>query len=187
MRPEYTASRLIPYPVVLDSCVIFPLMVGEKDHFFCEYRPDTQRGGEVWTVMYRHDKGIQPWLKVVTTLGGGYTPEVRCEKIAERLELYRKNGLTKLSYRGDPKTPNQYVICAKTKLSGDNCPLLVTLKPGGDTEAYKAWQDITENFHKGSGSDKKSKANSTSSGYVSAPSPEIDLNNFYNSDVLFSR
>jgi len=25
MRPEYTASRLIPYPVVLDSCVIFPM------------------------------------------------------------------------------------------------------------------------------------------------------------------
>ena len=25
MRLEYTASRLIPYPVVLDSCVIFPM------------------------------------------------------------------------------------------------------------------------------------------------------------------
>ena len=88
---------------------------------------------------------------MVTTLGGGYTPIRRCEIISERLETYRKDGLTQLGYRGDSNTPNQFVICAKTKLSGDNCPLLVTLKPGTQTEAYQSLQDITEDLRNGTG------------------------------------
>lgn len=128
-----------------------PLLFGKDARFSCQNQPDTQRGSEVWTVMYRHDKGQQPWLKMVTTLGGDYTPLRRCEIISERLNGYRKDGLIRLTYRDDPKTPNQYVICAKTKLSGDNCPLLVTLKPGSETEAYKALQDMTEDLQNGTG------------------------------------
>ena len=128
-----------------------PLLFGKDARFSCQNQPDTQRGSEVWTVMYRHDKSPQPWLKMVTTLGGGYTPLKRCEEIAERLEIYRKDGLTQLTYRRDSNTPNQYVICAKTKLSGDNCPLLVTLKPGSETEAYKELQDMTEDLQNGTG------------------------------------
>jgi Circadian oscillating protein COP23 len=151
-----------------------PLLFGKNAHFFCESRSDTQRGGEVWTVMYRHDKGVQPWLKMVTTLGGGYTPIRRCEIISERLENYRKDGLTKLSYRGDSNTPDQYVICAKTKLSGDNCPLLVTLKPGSETEAYKALQDMTGDLQNGTGVYQGSEPKLATSNF-SPSSPEIDL------------
>jgi hypothetical protein len=56
-----------------------PLLFGKDARFSCQNQPDTQRGSEVWTVMYRHDKGQQPWLKMVTTLGGDYTPLKRCE------------------------------------------------------------------------------------------------------------
>jgi hypothetical protein len=154
-----------------------PLLFGKKAHFYCESRPDTQRGGEVWTVMYRHEKGVQPWLKMVTTLGGGYTPLKRCEEIAERLDNYRKDGLTQLIYRRDSNTPNQYVICAKTKLSGDNCPLLVTLKPGTETEAYKALQDMTENLQNGTGVYQNSDGKLATSNFSPA-SPVIDLTPF---------
>ncbi|WP_341738205.1 COP23 domain-containing protein [Microcoleus sp. CAWBG640] len=154
-----------------------PVLFGKKDHFFCELRPDTQRGGEVWTVMYRHDKGVQPWLKMVTTLGGGYTPIRRCEIISERLETYRKDGLTQLGYRGDSNTPDQYVICAKTKLSGDNCPLLVTLKPGTQRSAYKSLQDITEDLRNGTGVYQGSEGKLANSNFSPA-SPVIDLTPF---------
>ena len=154
-----------------------PLLVGQNARFSCQQRPDTQRGGDVWTVMYRHDKGPQPWLKMVTTLGGGYTPLKRCEEISQRLEIYRKDGLTKLDYRGDSNTPNQYVICAKTKQS-ENCSLLVTLKPGSQTEAHKAVHDMTENLLNGGTGVYQNSDGKLATSNFSPSSPEIDLTPF---------
>ncbi len=153
------------------------LFGGKEDHFFCELRPDTKRGGNIWTVMYRHERGAQPWLKMVTTLGGSYTPQVRCEKIVDRLETYRKDGLTKLDYRADPNTPKQYVICAKTKLSGDNCPLLVTLNSGSDTDAYKTLKEMTEDLQNGTGVYQNSGGKLVNPNFSPA-SPVIDLTPF---------
>lgn len=152
-----------------------PLLVGENARFSCQNQPDTQRGGDVWTVMYRHDKGQQPWLKMVTTLGGGYTPLKRCKEISQRLEIYRKDGLTKLDSRLDAET-HQYVICAKTKQS-ENCSLLVTLKPGSETEAHKAVQDMTEDLRNGTGVYQNSDGKLATSKF-SPSSPEIDLTPF---------
>lgn len=154
-----------------------PLLFGKNARFSCQIIPDTQRGGEVWTVMYRHDKGQQPWLKMVTTLGSDFKPARRCEIIADRLEGFRKDGVIRLGYRSDPNTPKQYVICAKTKLSGDSCPLLVTLKPGSDTEAYNAMRDMTENLLTGSGVYQNSQGKLATSKF-SKDSPEIDLTPF---------
>jgi hypothetical protein len=154
-----------------------PLLFGKDARFSCQLQPDTQRVGDVWTVMYRHDKGQQPWLKIVTTLGGGYDPLKRCEEISERLNGYRKDGLIRLAYRGDSKTPNQYVICAKTKLSGEGCPLLVTLKPGSETEAYNAMRDMTENLRNGTGVYQNSQGKLAKSNF-SEKSPVIDLTPF---------
>jgi len=84
--------------------------------------------------MYRHDKGRKPWLKMVSTLGDGeWTPRKRCEKIAERLEIFRSDGLLALYSTLDTKL-GQHQICARTKSSGKGCPLLVTLKPGADPD-----------------------------------------------------
>jgi hypothetical protein len=154
-----------------------PLLFGKKASFSCQLRPDTQQGGDVWTVMYRHGKSQQPWLKMVRTLGGDYTPLRRCAIISERLEGYRQDGLIRLAYRNDPNTPKQYVICAKTKLSGDSCPLLVTLKPGSDTEAYNAMRDMTENLLSGTGVYQNSDGKLATSKFSPA-SPEIDLTPF---------
>ena len=154
-----------------------PLLVGENARFSCQQRPDTQRGGDVWTIMYRHDKGQQSWLKIVTTFGGGYTPLKRCEEISQRLEIYRKDGLTKLDYRGDSNTPNQYVICAKTKQI-ENCSLLVTLKAGSPTEAHKAVQDMTENLRNGGNAVYQNSDGKLATSKFSPSSPEIDLTPF---------
>ncbi|MEP6542365.1 COP23 domain-containing protein [Microcoleus vaginatus GB1-A2] len=154
-----------------------PLLVGQNARFSCQLQPDTQRGSEVWTVMYRHDKGQQPWLKMVTTLGGDYTPVRRCQIISESLNGYRKDGLIKLAYRNEPQTPKQYVICAKTKLSGEGCPLVLTLNPGSDKEAYQAMRDMTENLLNGTGVYQNSEGKLATSKF-SPSSPEIDLTPF---------
>ncbi|MBE9163294.1 COP23 domain-containing protein [Tychonema sp. LEGE 06208] len=155
-----------------------PLLFGQNTRFSCQLQPDTQRGSEVWTVMYRHDKGQQPWLKMVTTLGSDYTPVRRCQIISETLNGYRKDGLIKLAYRDEPKTPNQYVICAKTKLSGDGCPLVLTLNPGSDTQAYQAMRDMTENLLNGGNGVYQNSDGKLATSQFSPSSPEIDLTPF---------
>jgi Circadian oscillating protein COP23 len=155
-----------------------PLLFGQNARFSCQLQPDTQRGSEVWTVMYRHDKGQQPWLKMVTTLGGDYTPVKRCQIISESLNGYRKDGLIKLAYRNEPQTPKQYVICAKTKLSGDGCPLVLTLNPGSDKEAYQAMRDMTENLLNGGSGVYQNSDGKLATSKFSETSPEIDLTPF---------
>jgi hypothetical protein len=103
--------------------------------------------GEVWTVMYRKDDKEIPWLKIEATMGSNWTPAERCQAIAQRLEIYRQDGLTQLTYRSDPSTPKQYVICAKTKVEGDNCHLLLTLKPNIDP--YESLRYMTKTLTAG--------------------------------------
>jgi len=124
-----------------------PTLFSETDRFYCTLRSDPIRGGNVWTVIYRHDKGEQPWLNMVNSFGDGWNTQRRCDKIADRLEMFSQDGLTELTYRDDPNTPKQAVICAKTKISGDNCPLLVTLVPGADP--YMALREMIEALEQG--------------------------------------
>jgi len=104
-----------------------PLIVEVDSRFYCELQADQTRGGEVWTVMYRYDGGVKAWLKMVRSMGGGWDTQKRCEEIANRLDIFRQDGLQRFDYREDPDTPGQYVLCAKTKVSGSNCPLVLTL------------------------------------------------------------
>ena len=158
-----------------------PEIFGRKDRFHCQLMPDTQRGGEVWTVMYRKYKNqTKPWLKMVTTLGGNWTPEERCQEIARRLDLYRQDGLIELTYRDDFNTPNQAVIWAKTKKSGDNCPLIITLKPGAN--AYETLREMTTALIGDEGIYQSSDGSTTYS--FSPESPEIYIRNFLAEDDM---
>lgn len=112
-------------------------LVSPKGRFSCALQVDANRGGDVYTVMYRNDTGEEPWLRMVNTLGNKpgeekYTPERRCAEIAQRMEQLRPDGLTQLDFRDDPNTPKQQVICARTRRSGDACHLVVTLQVGAD-------------------------------------------------------
>ena len=115
-------------------------LVSEKSRFYCELQADPSQGGEVWSVVYRHEKGRKPWLRMVQEMGGGWDTQKRCNKIAENLNLYREDGLKEFTYRTDPNTPKQYVICAKTKISGNNCPQVLTLMP--DDDPYQALRNV---------------------------------------------
>jgi len=148
-----------------------PVIFGKQDRFSCDLQPDTVKGGEIWTVMYRNEQGTKPWLKMVTTLGGNWTPVERCQEIARKLELYRQDGLTKLTYRSDPATPSQYVICAYTKLSGSACPLLITLKPEADP--YETLREMTAALKGGDGVYQNGDGSSTDT--LSRESPEVHV------------
>jgi hypothetical protein len=113
-----------------------PVLVSEQSQFSCQMQP-YQNEGQVWTVVRHDGRTVLPWMRMINEFGGGWNSAKRCEEIANRLELFRKDGLIALEYRSDAKTPNQYVICAKTKKSLDNCPLLVTLNP--KEEPYKVF------------------------------------------------
>ena len=118
-----------------------PELFSRNTRFSCTLQSDTQNGGKVWTVMYRNENGVKPWLKMVNSFGDSWDTRVRCDEVAKRLENFRQDGLIGLSYRSDPKKPNQFVICVKTKLDRDNCNLLLTLKPNVD--GYDALRQMT--------------------------------------------
>ncbi|MGB3642063.1 MAG: COP23 domain-containing protein [Rivularia sp. (in: cyanobacteria)] len=109
-----------------------PSIFPPDTRFSCALQPDTKNGTEVWTVMYRNHRGKSPWLRMVNSFGDDWNTTKRCDRIAQRLERFREDGLTAFSHRTDPNTPNQAVICAYTQIDPQNCNLLVTLKPGAD-------------------------------------------------------
>lgn len=101
-----------------------------SSRFTCEIQD-----GE-YTVMYRpkSEPGqAYPWA-VPTEMGGGWTPERRCETISTRLEEYRPDGLVEL--RTDVE--NGYnTVCATTEENLDICQIVFTVPPGQDPIATR--------------------------------------------------
>lgn len=89
-----------------------------------------------YTVMYRpkSEPGqAYPWA-VPTEMGGGWTPELRCETIGSRLEEYRPDGLVEL--RTDVE--NGYnTVCATTEEDLDTCRIVFTVPVGQDPLATR--------------------------------------------------
>ncbi|WP_377480325.1 MAG: COP23 domain-containing protein [Microcoleus anatoxicus] len=122
-----------------------PPILGWNDRFYCAAPKDE---GDVWKVIYRNEQGEKPWLKIITSLDADkWQPAKRCQAIADRMEDYRKDGLTALDYRRDDNTPGQWVICARTKKT-DNCSLLLTLRPDKQ-DPYKALDEVLGNLKPG--------------------------------------
>lgn len=101
-----------------------------SSRFTCEIQD-----GE-YTVMYRpkSEPGqAYPWA-VPTEMGGGWTPELRCETISARLEEYRPDGLVEL--RTDIE--NGYnTVCATTDEDLDACRIVFTVPVGQDPVATR--------------------------------------------------
>jgi Circadian oscillating protein COP23 len=95
--------------------------------FSCEYV-----NGE-YTVMYypesRPDEGYA-WA-IPSALGGGWTPQKRCDAITNRFESYREDGLLELSTGEE----NGYdTICVTTQVDPRDCRLVLTVPPGQDPQ-----------------------------------------------------
>jgi hypothetical protein len=151
------------------------LFGGANDRFSCQRREYPEENSTLYTVMYRSEKGTQPWMRMVNTFGNNWGTPQRCEAIAQRLEDFRKDGLLELTYRDDPNTPNQAVICAITKSSGKNCELLVTLTPGAN--GYESLKKSLVALETGNTVDHNSNGGSSAT-KLSLDSPSVPLVNF---------
>jgi hypothetical protein len=95
--------------------------------FSCEFV-----NGE-YTVMYRPESQPSrsyPWA-IPSQLGGGWTPEKRCDEITRRFESYRQDGLLELSTGSE----NGYnTICVTTQIDPSDCRIVLTVPPGQDAQ-----------------------------------------------------
>lgn len=86
-----------------------------------------------YTVMYSPESQPDqsyPWA-IPTQLGGGWTPQKRCDTITERFEKYRTEGLLELATSSE----NGYdTICVTTNLDPSDCKLILTVPPGQDPQ-----------------------------------------------------
>lgn len=86
-----------------------------------------------YTVMYYPESQpdqAYPWA-IPSELGGGWTPQKRCDAITYRFEEYRQEGLLELA----TGTENGYdTICVTTQLDPSDCKLILTVPPGQDPQ-----------------------------------------------------
>ena len=98
--------------------------------FTCDYV-----NGE-YTVMYHPEtQGSRsfPWA-IPSALGGGWTPERRCNEITARLEAYRLDGLLEMS----TGIENGYdTVCVTTQIDPTDCRIVLTVPPGQDPQVTR--------------------------------------------------
>ncbi len=113
-------------------------MQSSKDpRFTCE------RVNGQYTVMYHPEsqKGqAYPWA-TPSALGGGWTPELRCNEISRRLELYRPDGLVEMR---NAVENNYNTVCVTTQKSS-SCRIVLTVPPGQDPQVTRdrVFQNLT--------------------------------------------
>lgn len=98
--------------------------ITSSTRFFCQYT-----GGQ-YTVMYNPESRPNEafaWA-VPAEMGGGWTPELRCQEIARRLEEYRPDGLLELQ----TGTENGYNTVCATSEADQRCRIVFTVPPGQD-------------------------------------------------------
>jgi hypothetical protein len=88
-----------------------------------------------YTVMYHPESRPSeafPWA-TPSTLGGGWTPERRCNEISRRLEEYRPDGLLEMQTSQE----NSYNIVCVTTQRNSSCRIVFTVPPGQDPLATR--------------------------------------------------
>ncbi|MDZ7961379.1 MAG: COP23 domain-containing protein [Aulosira sp. DedQUE10] len=95
-----------------------------------------------YTVMYQPES--QPgqyfaWA-APAALGGGWDPEKRCATIAQRLELYRPDGLQELQVT---RENNENIVCVTTE-ANSGCRIVLTVPR--DKDAYAVRNSIFQNL-----------------------------------------
>lgn len=73
-------------------------------------------------------------------LGGGWTPQRRCEAIASRLELYRPDGLQELQ---TGRENNENIVCVTTE-ANSSCRIILTVPRGKDPFVVR--NDVFQNL-----------------------------------------
>lgn len=118
--------------LLLCAQVVTPAQTAEPSdqRFTCEVDLSDE-----YTVMYRPESDLSrsySWAKP-GEMGGGWTPERRCQTISARLEQYRPEGLIELR----TGVENGYdIVCATTEAT-DECRIVFTVPPGQDAIATR--------------------------------------------------
>lgn len=93
-------------------------------------RFDCQWSQGQYTVMYNpqsYPNQSFPWA-APQAMGGGWSPERRCNEISRRLEEYRPQGLVEMK----TSTENGYNIVCVTTEANSACQIVFTVPPGQD-------------------------------------------------------
>ncbi|MFP4007486.1 MAG: COP23 domain-containing protein [Spirulinaceae cyanobacterium] len=98
----------------------------DSPRFTCEYI-----NGEYTVMYYPENQANQayPWA-TPTALGGGWTPQKRCETISQRLESYRPDGMQEMR----TSIENNYDVVCVTTQADPSCRIVFTVPPGQDPE-----------------------------------------------------
>ena len=118
---------IIGQPEDSDSVPSNPGTRSADTRFTCELN-----NGEYTVTYYPESQPDQPYpWAIPSALGGGWTPERRCNEITSRFETYRQDGLLELS----TGVENGYnTICVTTQLDPADCRLILTVPPGQDPQ-----------------------------------------------------
>lgn len=121
-----TGDTSTPTPINIPTTNIpttTPNVTGDT-RFSCQFH-----NGQ-YTVMYQPQSipgQFFPWA-APAALGGGWSPEKRCQAIASRLELYRPDGLQELQIATQN---NENIICVTTE-ANSFCRILLTVPRNKD-------------------------------------------------------
>ncbi|HEY9835043.1 MAG TPA: COP23 domain-containing protein [Stenomitos sp.] len=120
-----------------DSATDSEIKSSQQPRFTCE-----PVNGQ-YTVMYHPESQpnqAYPWA-TPSALGGGWTPELRCNEISRRLELYRPDGLVEMR---NAVENNYNTVCVTTQ-KNSSCRIVLTVPPGQDPELTRnrVFQNLT--------------------------------------------
>lgn len=104
--------------------------VDSSTRFSCQYYNGR------YTVMYQPQSQAGQFFAWAApqALGGGWTAQNRCEAIANRLELYRPDGLQELQIG---RQNNENIICVTTE-TNPSCRILLTVPRDKDPSAIRS-------------------------------------------------
>ncbi|HEY9861339.1 MAG TPA: COP23 domain-containing protein [Candidatus Obscuribacterales bacterium] len=111
--------------------------VANRPRFTCE-----MLNGQ-YTVVYHPESRPSesyPWA-TPSQLGGGWTPQARCQEISRRLELYRPDGLQEMR----TAVENNYNTVCVTTEKNSTCRIVLTVPPNQDplTTRDRVFQNLT--------------------------------------------
>lgn len=96
----------------------------ESPRFGCQVM-----NGEYTVVYYPPSQPDQPYAWATPTeLGGGWTPQARCNEISRRLESYRPDGMQEMQ----TGVENGYDVICVTTQANPSCRIVLTVPPGQD-------------------------------------------------------
>jgi len=124
-------------PTTASDTSIPPVTVSDSTRFTCQFY-----NGQ-YTVMYHPESQpdqAYPWA-TPSPLGGGWSPERRCNEISRRLEFYRPDGLLELR----TAIENNYDTVCVTTQQNPTCRIVLTVPPGQNPEMTRdlVFQNLT--------------------------------------------